>query len=330
MKKITFLDADSFPAWIDTKPSVDLASHQWEFYPHTTSEQVMERIADSHIVLTNKVPLDAKTLSQAKNLEMISVTATGYNIIDIEAATKAGVSVHNAQNYATDAVAEHALSLILGLSKNLKAHNQRVAKGLWEQASNFALYYQPIQNLKGQTLGIIGAGTLGRALAQLAQGLGLNVLFAQRLSGAPAQAQQDIAEGVYRVPLDTLYAEANIISLHCPLTAQTDRLLDQAAFRKMAKNPLIINTARGGLIDEWAACEALKTEQIRGLATDVLSSEPPEPNNPLLAMADEPNVIITPHVAWTTDEAMTLIWNQTLENVRYHLNGSKIRNINNL
>lgn len=305
--KIVFLDSDSFPEWITTEPDPSWSA-AWTAYPQTCADQVVERLAGATIAITNKVPLSREALSQLPDLQMIAVSATGYNIIDADAAREAGVVVCNVQDYAETSLAEHTLALMFALSRDLKAYDRLVTQGAWQQSDQFCLYYQPIRDLSGQQLGIIGGGSLGRAVAKRAAALGMIVKFADRRGGSASNKPDYIS---FEACLQT----SDVISLHCPLTAATKNLIDTAEFAQMHRQPILINTARGGVVNEQAAVVAVEQKQISALGFDVLSTEPPSDDNPLLAIADRANVIITPHTAWASTAAMNKVWSQTLENV---------------
>jgi glycerate dehydrogenase len=262
-------------------------------FESTQPEQVPERIEAAQVVISNKVLLDAETLGSAQALKLICVAATGTNNVDLPAAAALGIPVCNVRDYATPAVAQHVFALILALTTRLLDYRQAVAAGAWGQARQFCLLDFPIRELTGKTFGVIGYGVLGKAVAHLAEAFGMEVLIAQR-PGGPATAG--------RVPVAELLPQVDILSLHCPLTEQTRGLIGAAELAAMRRDALLINTARGGLVDEAALADALRRGTIGGAGFDVLTVEPPRGGNPLLA-DDIPNLIVTPHTAWASREA---------------------------
>lgn len=311
--KTVFLDRATLGPHVDfTVPQGD-----WQVYDRTTPEQVIARCQGAQVVVTNKVPLRAEHLAALPELRFIAVAATGYDIIDIEACRARGIKVANVRGYGAHAVPEHVFALILGLSRSIAGYRADVAAGAWQQAEQFCLFTHPIFDLAGKTLGIIGGGTLGQAVAHLGQAFGMKVLFSARKG----------QEAAGRTPFAELLASSDVISLHCPLTPETRGLIGAAEFAQMARRPLLINTARGGLVDEQAAVAALQAGQIAGLGFDVTSPEPPLPDNPLTAIAHLPNVILTPHVAWASKEAITALWAQVLENIAAFQAGENLRQL---
>lgn len=274
-------------------------------HPTTAPTDVATRIADADVVLTNKVVLDAATLAAASKLKLILVTATGTNNVDLDAARARGIVVSNCRDYGTPAVAQHALLLMLALRTNFLRYQQEVRAGAWQRSPIFCLMDHPVGELSGQTLGILGHGTLGRAVARLGEAFGMTVRVGQ-LPGRPSRPDT--------VPFDDLLATADILSLHFPLTETTRNLIDAAALARMKPTALLINTARGGLVDEAALADALRAGRLGGAGFDVLAEEPPRHGNPLLA-DDIPNLIVTPHNAWASREARQRLIDQSAENL---------------
>jgi len=260
---------------------------------------------DIDIVITNKVPVDRGTLLAASSLALICVAATGTNNIDLASAEQCNITVCNVRAYATTSVVEHVFSLILSLNRRLHEYQSAVSRGEWNSADTFCLLDYPVRELAGQTLGIIGYGELGRAVAGMAEAFGMKVLIAQR----PGSHN---APGAGRVSLDQLLAQADIISLHCPLSKDTANLIDHNELGKMRKGALLINTARGGIIEEAALVAALKRGNLGGAGFDVLTAEPPGMGNPLLDY-DGTNLILTPHVAWAGREARQRLVDQVAD-----------------
>lgn len=283
----------------------------WSIRGATPVEAVGQAIQDADIVISNKVVLNRETLQLAGSLKLICVAATGTNNIDLKAATERDITVCNARGYATTSVVEHVFSLILALTRHLHDYQAAVKAGKWHTAESFCLLDYPIRELAGQTLGIIGYGELGSAVATMGRAFGMNILVAQRPGSIPQAG---------RSPLQQLLAQSDIISLHCPLTDTTRNLIDHGEFALMGKGTLLINTARGGIVNETALRQALQSGQIAGAAIDVLSEEPPRQGNPLL---DEPlpNLIVTPHIAWASINARQSLINELTENIHAFLKG---------
>ncbi|CAH9017500.1 2-hydroxyacid dehydrogenase [Candidatus Nitrosacidococcus sp. I8] len=308
-----FLDqATVHPEDIDFSPLENVLS-QWSYYPITLYEKEMiHRIKHADIVITNKAVLTDSVLLQATHLKLICIAATGTNNVALETAHRLGVPVCNVPNYCTASVTEHVFALILALTKRLNSLTQAVVHGAWQKSPHFTLLDFPCRELKGKTLGIIGYGELGNSVARIAQAFGMNILIAQR-ANSPLQPN--------RISLRELLPQVDILSLHCPLTANTQGLINKEALELMRSDALIINTARGGIIDEAALADALRNRKLGGAGIDVLSQEPPKDNHPLLA-SDIPNLILTPHVAWNSREARQYLIYQVADNIRSFLMGT--------
>jgi glycerate dehydrogenase len=266
----------------------------------------VERLANATIAVLNKVSLRKTDLERLPKLKMIAIAATGYDVVDIQQCRAQGIAVANIRNYAVNTVPEHAFAMILALRRNLVAYQRSVQSGRWQQADQFCYFDYPIGDLAGATLGIVGEGAIGQATARIARGFNMKVLFADH---APPKAAD-----IEYTSLQKLLEVSDVISLHCPLTPQTQGLIGEPELRSMKKNALLINTSRGGLVDELALAHALRQDWIAGAGFDVLSSEPPRHGNPLLD-ADVPNFILTPHVAWASDQAMQKLADQLIDNV---------------
>jgi len=284
-------------------------------HPSTSAEQVSQRLQGAQVAISNKVLITRETLSACPQLKLVLVAATGVNNIDLAAARELGVTVCNCQGYGTASVAQHTIGLLLALATRLFDYQKAVQSGHWQQASQFCLLDFPIVELSGKTLGILGYGELGQAVAKLAEALGMRVLIGQ-LPGRPAQAG--------RLPLAELLPQVDALSLHCPLTEQTRGLMGKDELRQMKKTAFLLNTARGGLVDEQALADTLKSGHLGGAALDVLSEEPPRSGNSLLA-ADIPRLLITPHNAWGSREARQRIVAQLAENTAAFLAGNPLR-----
>lgn len=275
-----------------------------QLHDASTPEQVVERLRGASVAIVNKVRLDAASLAQCPELKLILVAATGTNNIDLAAASAQGIAVRNCQGYGTPSVAQHTLMLLLTLATRFTDYQQAVKAGRWQQARQFCLLDFPIVELQDKTLGLLGHGELGSAVARLAQAFGMHVLLGQ-VPGRPARPD--------RVPLAELLPQVDALTLHCPLNEQTRHMLGRHELSLLKPSALLVNTARGGLIDEQALADTLRAGHLGGAATDVLSVEPPTAGNPLLA-SDIPRLIVTPHNAWGSREARQRIIGQLAEN----------------
>lgn len=290
-------------------------------YERTETEaETIARIGDSEIVLVNKVPITQRIVDACPNLKLICVQATGYNLVDCNACARRGILVTNVPTYGTAAVAQFTMALILELCHRVGLHDTSVHQGDWVKSSNFCYWLTPQMELGGKTLGIIGFGRIGRAVGQLARAFGMRVLAYSRSECAEGR---EIGE---YVDLDTLLSQSDIVSLHCPLFAETEKLIGSETIAKMKDGAMLINTARGGLLDEEAVAQALNCGKLRGAAVDVVSQEPMHAANPLLTAR---NCIITPHIAWAPVESRQRLLDCVVENIRGYLNG-KPQNVVNL
>ena len=306
--RIVFLDRSTLQATV-RRPAFE---HTWQEYPTTAAGTLAERLRDATIAITNKVPLRAETLRGLPKLRMIAVAATGYDVIDVDYCRSHGIAVANIRNYALHTVPEHAFALITALRRNLLAYRRDVEQGRWQQVEQFCFFDYPIRDLYGATLGIVGEGVLGQGTARIARGFGMQVLFADH---APPKAPE-----VVFTPFDEVLAQSDVISLHVPLTAETRHMIGPEQLRKMKRTAILINTARGGLVDEQALAQALREGVIAGAGFDVLSKEPPREGNPLLELR-LPNFILTPHVAWASDGAMQFLADQLIDNIEAFVGG---------
>ena len=311
MQNIVFLDRDSLLANVRA-PSFE---HQWRDYPATQPGEVAERLAGATIAITNKVPVRAADIARLPDLKMIAVAATGTDNVDLAACKERGIVVANIRNYSVVAVPEHCFSLILALRRNLLAYGADVNAGLWQKSSTFCLFNHPIGDLAGSRLGIIGYGALGHKVAQLGRAFGMQVCVATR---TPVDDPQ-----VTNLQLEELLRTCDVITLHLPLNDQTRNMIGARELGMMKKTALLINTARGGLVDEAALAQALKDGVIGGAGFDVLSQEPPVQDNPLLSV-NQPNFILTPHVAWASAGAMQTLADMLVDNVEAFVTGKPI------
>ncbi|WP_250459476.1 D-2-hydroxyacid dehydrogenase [Microbulbifer litoralis] len=290
---------------LDTSALQSALDH-WDYYESTTPEETAARIADADVVLTNKVVLDRTLIEKAPKLKLICVCATGTNNIDLQAAQEKGIPVRNVAGYTGTSLSQHTIALLLALATRWHLYHRDVQQGHWSRSPVFCRLDYPVMELAGKKLGIIGYGDLGQKVARLGEALGMEILVAESFSGQSKPG---------RVPLSQLLAESDAISLHCPLTPQTRQLVDRRFLNAMKPGALLINTARGGLVDEAALADALRSGQLGGTALDVLSAEPPPADHPLLA-DDLPNLVITPHNAWISRESRQRLLDGVVENIR--------------
>jgi glycerate dehydrogenase len=300
--RVVFLDRASLKAKV-RKPSV---AAEYIEHEKTGVDEIVPRLAGATVAIINKVPMRADTLRQLPDLKLIAVAATGYDVVDTPYCTQHGIAVANIRNYAVHTVPEHAFAMILALRRNLLAYRQDVENGVWNKSDQFCFFTHDIGDLHGATLGIIGEGAIGQGTAAIGRAFGMRVLFADH---PPPKM-----EGVSFTPHEEVLAQSDVISLHCPLLPSTRNLIGMDAFRKMKRNALLINTARGGLVDEAALIQALDQGLIAGAGFDVLTVEPPKNGHPLLDVR-RPNFILTPHVAWASDGAMQFLADQLIDNI---------------
>ena len=310
--KVVFLDRNTLAPQTVVRPLN--FPHELEVFSATAPDQVVARIADADIVITNKVRLTVEAIAQAPRLKMVAVAATGTDNLDLQACAQRGIVVSNIRNYAGHAVPEHVFALIFALRRNLLAYREAVKKGRWQEAGTFCFFDYPIGELHGAALGIIGNGVLGQATANIGRALGMRVLLAGRKGSTAVEAGY--------TPFDDVLAQSDVISLHCPLRPETRDLIGSIEFAKMVRHPILINTARGGLVNEAALVAALKAGQIAGAGFDVATQEPPGADHPFHTLRDYPNFILTPHVAWASDEAMQTLADQLIDNIESWVSGS--------
>jgi glycerate dehydrogenase len=302
---IVFLDRES----VDAKVRRPNFPHSYQEYQSTWSpEDVVARLKDATIAIINKVPMRADTLKQLPNLKLIAVAATGTDVVDKAYCKANGITVVNIRNYAFNTVPEHVISLIFALRRNLFAYVEDTRNGVWNKSSQFCFLTHPIRDIAGSTLGIVGYGALGKSIGKRAEALGMRVL------------PYDIFPQDGLVDFDTILRESDIITLHVPLTPQTKNMISAAELKTMKPTAILINTARGGLVDEAALAEALKKGTIAGAGFDVLTVEPPKDGNILLD-PKIPNLIVTPHVAWASQEAMQILADQLIDNIEAFVAG---------
>lgn len=309
MEQIVFLDAATCIA--DIRPPV--FPHQWQAYPATGADQTVERLTNATIAITNKVMLRREALEKLPKLKMVAIAATGTDNVDIDYCREHGIVVSNIRNYSVHTVPEHVFMLILALRRNLLAFRADVRDGAWQAASQFCLFTHPVNDLYGTTLGIIGRGAIGQAVAQIALAFGMKVLFAEHKGAG------EIRPGYSA--FDTVLRDSDVITLHLPLNARTRHLIAAEEFAAMKPQAVLINTARGGLVDEQALLVALRDGHIAGAGFDVLGKEPPTEGNPLLELK-LPNFILTPHIAWSGRAAMQALADQLIANIEAYVAGA--------
>ncbi|MBE2894906.1 2-hydroxyacid dehydrogenase [Spirabiliibacterium falconis] len=308
MLTIVHLDADTFPQGVEVpKPRIP---HEWVAYPFTDPQERLERLKNADIAVSNKVVLDRALMAQLPRLKMIAITATGMNNVDLVAAKEFGICVKNVAGYSSTCVPEHVLGMIFALKHSLMGWYRDQLTDRWVDNKQFCYFDYPITDIRGSTLGIIGKGNLGSEVARLASAVGMNVLFAERPNIPATQCREGYS------PFDKVLATADFISLHCPLTEDTQNIINAHVLNKMKKGAFLINTGRGPLVDEHALVAALKCGQLGGAALDVMIKEPPEKGNVIMQAAKElPNLLITPHIAWASDSAIDTLLHKVRDNI---------------
>jgi glycerate dehydrogenase len=303
MVRIVFLDRGTIGPSVElTKPAF---AHEWIEHATSPHDEVVQRLAGARIAIVNKVPIRGHHLKQLPDLKLIVVAATGYDVIDVPACREHGVTVCNVRAYAVNTVPEHAFALILALRRGIVGYRQDVIDGEWEKAGQFCFFTHPIRDLAGSTLGIIGEGAIGQSVARLGQAFGMRTLFAAHkgVSGL----------GPLYTPFDEVLETSDVITLHSPLLPGTRDMIGMPEFRKMKKRPLLINTARGGLVVEEDLVQAIKEGLIAGAGFDCITKEPLPADHCFREIIGRPNVIITPHVGWASQEAMQGLWRQVID-----------------
>jgi glycerate dehydrogenase len=312
LHRVVMLECDALDANV-RRPAF---AHEWQQHGKLDAEAIVPALAGATIAIVNKTQLKAPILEQLPDLKLIAISATGCDNVDLAWCAAHGVAVCNIRNYAVHTVPEHTFALILALSRSLFGYARDVKAGKWQRSDQFCLSGHPISDIHGSTIGIFGEGALGQGVAHLARGFGMRVLFADH---PPPKAA-----GVEFTPADQVLAEADIITLHAPLTTETRNLIGARELSLMKRTALLINTGRGGLVDELALRDALVEGRIGGAGFDVLTTEPPKNGNPLLEprLLDLPNFILTPHTAWASRQAMQALADQLIDNVEAFVAGS--------
>jgi glycerate dehydrogenase len=309
MERIVFLERNTIQANF-RRPNFD---HDWIEYGETFSEQVLDRLRGAMIVISNKLPLREAELSQLPELKLIAIAATGSDNIDLDYCRKHGIAVSNTRGYAVNSVPEHVLMMMLALRRNLLAYREDVQDGKWQQSKQFCLLTHELHDINQSTLGIIGHGSIGKAMARLGESVGMRVLISEHKNAAAIRAG--------RTPFEDTLRQSDVVSLHCPLTYETRDMLGRAEFAMMKPSALLINTARGGLVEDAALIEALQNGSIAGAGYDALREEPPRQGSPLLDL-NLANFIITPHVAWASNEAVQALADQVIDNIEAFIAGT--------
>jgi len=317
--RTVFLDfASLHPEDLNTQKLSDYLD-SIEYWSDSSGDQIASRLADAEVAVVNKIQLQRADLEHASRLKLICLAATGSDNVDLKAAEELGIAVSNIRDYCTPSVVQHVFALMLTLNQKLDVHRTQVRDGAWQEASSFTLLEPCFAELHDKTLGVIGLGALGSGVAGVARAFGMRVIAA-RLPWRAAHSPSGGGQSAPRLPLDELLQQADVVSLHCPLTEDTRNIIDAAALKQMQPHALLINTARGALVDSAALAEALQRETIGGAGIDVLPEEPPVHGDPLLdylVSADRPqNLIITPHIAWAARESRQRALNQILSNIR--------------
>ena len=312
MAKIIILDGFvANPGDLSWEPLAQLG--ELTVHEYTAPQDVVARIGDAPIILTNKTVISAEVMAACPNLRYIGVLATGYNVVDVAEAKKRGIVVTNVPAYSTPTVAQFTMALLLEICLHVGHHSRVVHEGKWSACRDFAFWDHPLMELQGKTIGIVGYGSIGKEVAKVAQAFGMKVLAYSR------HGAED-----FHTELDELYAQADIVSLHCPLTAENTGMINKSTIAKMKDGVIILNTARGGLINEADLREALLSGKVYAAASDVTCREPINADSPLLGL---PNMIITPHIAWAATEARQRLLSVAIDNVRQYLAGNMQNNV---
>lgn len=301
-------------SWDGLKEFGDLA-----VYDYTKADEIIERTVDADVVLTNKTLITAEIISQLPRLKYIGVLATGYNVVDIKAATDRGIIVTNIPNYSTESVVQMTFALILAITNRVEHYADANRGGKWSACRDFCYWDTPLRELAGKTIGIVGLGHIGYKVACVAQCLGMDVFAYTSKNSA------DLPAGIQKTTLDGLFGISDILTLHCPLTDRTREMINKQTIAKMKKGAILINTGRGPLVNEGDVAKALNNGQLGGYGADVMCQEPPRKDNPLFKA---PNAFITPHIAWATDEARSRLLNIAVANVKAFAEGNPVNVVN--
>jgi glycerate dehydrogenase len=319
-KRMKIVELDGYaanPGDLSWEPLQELG--ELTVYDRTPASLVVERAKDADIILINKVLITDEVLSQLPRLKYIGVLATGYNVVDVKAATKRGIVVTNIPAYSTESVAQMTFAHILNITNRIGHYARQSREGRWSSNPDFCYWDTQLWELSGKTIGIVGLGNIGMRVATIARYFGMDVFAYTSKNSA------DLPEGIQKTTLDGLFAVSDIVSLHCPLTADTRHLINRESLEKMKEGSILINTGRGPLVDEEAVADALASGHLGGYGADVMIDEPPSPNNPLLAQR---NAFITPHIAWATREARQRLMDICVRNVKAFIEGKRLNAVN--
>jgi glycerate dehydrogenase len=308
MERIVFLERDT----LTVEPRRPSFEHTWRDYGSTRPEEVYERLKGATVAVVNKLPMRAELLGRLPDLRLIAVAATGTDNIDLEFCRARGIEVRNVRGYARETLPEHVLMLALALGRNLVGFQEDVRAGLWQRAAQFCLHTREMRDLHGSALGLVGYGTLGRGVERLARAFGMEVLISEHKGAG------ELREG--RTAFEEVLRRSDVLTLHVPLTAETRNMIGREELSLMKNTALLINCARGGVVEESALADALREGRLGGAGVDVLSKEPPDADNPLLDPS-LPNLLITPHVAWAGRQAQQTLADQLVDNIEEFVNG---------
>jgi len=322
LQRGVFLDTGSVDSGDLDRGKLERSLPEWAWHDYTEPAETAARVADADVVISNKCVLDRRALSGAVALKLVAVAATGTNNVDLEAAGEFGIAVCNARDYATSAVAQHTITMVLNLLTSMPAYRDRVRAGDWSRARQFCLADLPIREAAGLNLGIVGYGVIGRAVAELARSLGMNVLIAERKAARSGKAKP---RGDH-LSFEDVVEHADVISIHCPLTEETEGLFDRATMQRMKRSAFLVNTARGGIVVEEDLASCLRDGIIAGAGIDVLTVEPPPADHPLLA-PDIPNLLLTPHNAWASRTARQALLDQLAAVIRAFERGRPLNRV---
>ena len=306
--KAVFLDRATFSSDLELKPPNGLSDYQVYEQTPNDAQTIIERCQHADIIITNKVKLTAEVITQLPKLKLIQLTATGMDNVDKAACDRQGIALQNVAGYAVKSVPEHTLMLILSTMRASRHYHNQVVQGDWQTDGRFCLLGTPLIDLEGKTLGIIGYGTIGKRVAEIANVFGMRVLIAEHQGRVPRNSDY--------TAFDDVLGKSDIITLHCPLTAATHHLINDETIAKMAKQPLIVNVARGSVVDSGAVVDAVNAGKILGYASDVFEDEPIRDDDPLLTLRDHPRVMLTPHNAWGSVNAQLTLWSILCEQVQ--------------
>jgi glycerate dehydrogenase len=316
--KIVFLDRDTIGPGITIRPP-DFA-HAWQSYARTAPDEVVDHLAGARIAITNKVRITGPMLAKLPDLRMIVVAATGVDVIDLDACRERQIVVSNVRGYATNTVPEHTFALILALMRNLPQYRAEVLDLRWQREGQFTFFNRPIRDLAGATLGVIGCGSIGQSVGRIGLAFEMRVLFHDCYVERPP-------EGTELVDLEPLLRRADVVTCHCPLTPETRGMIGREQLRLMKPQAILVNTARGGIVDEEALADAIEADSIGGAAIDVFEQEPPDAEHRLMQLAERHHVIVTPHIAWAGQAAMQGLCDQVIDAIEAYQQGRPINTV---